>query len=248
MKPIEIAFATYNRLDLTKQTIKSLFENTNTYFNLTIIDNASSDGTQNWLSENVKENDFCKKITLIFNKTNKGIAYARNQGLLSGMKSDPDYYFVLDNDIELHFDWLNECVEIMSKNPEYCVGINMENNQYPLEILNGCEFQVKHQGNLGSACAGFPSSLVKKIGFFKSYNGTLYSCEDSNFFFRARKAGYKMGYLKTMGIHLGENETGDYRDWKTKCHNEIAPIFISDCYNIMSGKSPLYLDFKEDDV
>ena len=51
-----IMMVTYNRLDLTKKTLEGLFKVTKYPFNLVVVDNASKDGTVEYL------NNFC--ITL----------------------------------------------------------------------------------------------------------------------------------------------------------------------------------------
>ncbi len=240
-----ISLATFNRLDLTQKMISSFFENTNSPYILNIIDNGSTDGTQEWLRTNIKKNQYCQNFNLIFNEENKGIAYARNQGLKIGATYNPDFYCTLDNDVIVPNNWLNEIIDVINANPNYCMGLNYEGVEYPLFISNGFSFQLKSQGNLGTATAVFTKELVDKIGGFKKY--LLYGEEDANFFFRARVAGYGMGYLKNA-VHLGEgeNDVGEYREWKTACHISNYHEFVKDCHDYMSASQSIFINFKED--
>lgn len=246
MKPVSVGFCTYNRLELTKKMFESFSKNTNTPYNLTIVDNGSTDSTVEWL-KNIQTSDECKSLHIIYNDNNKGIAYARNQCLKSGMKNNPDYFCTLDNDVLFPENWLKDIIKVMNSNNDYCIGLNYEGVNYPLVKLNGYEFECKDHGNLGTATAVFPKALVDKIGGMKEY--ALYGEEDSNFFFRARCVGYKMGYLK-KSIHLGEgeNDIGEYREWKTTCHKANYNEFVKDCHDYIQKKQDLYIPYEHVDI
>jgi len=46
---LHTVFITYNRLELTKRTIESYLETVTLPFSLWVVDNASTDGTQEWI-------------------------------------------------------------------------------------------------------------------------------------------------------------------------------------------------------
>ena len=48
---IHTVFVTYNRLDLTKQAVASYLETVTAPFTYIVVDNGSSDGTEEWLAE-----------------------------------------------------------------------------------------------------------------------------------------------------------------------------------------------------
>lgn len=248
MDSTSIMVVTYNRLALTKQTLDNLFKNTLTPYHLVIIDNASSDGTVEYLesffSEQKSDNFLGYKI--IKNKENRGIAIGRNQGLLHSYPED-DWLCTLDNDVLVSENWLGKCIDVLKANRNYgMIGLNMENNRYPIVNLNGQEFQRKPQGNLGTACAVFPRTLHKMIGFFNTEYG-LYGEEDSDFGFRARVVGYQLGYIKENGTHLGEgeNDVGAYREFKTKCHKDNLAKFNANCRAYANRLKPVYIQFYE---
>lgn len=242
-----IMMVTFNRLNLTIQTLESLFKNTKNPFKLVIVDNGSADGTKNWIEDNksnLLQNSSCLQIETLFNETNLGIAVGRNQCLKIANTLNCDYLSTIDNDVLFHENWLNECLEFLAKNENFAIGISFEPNQYPIHNLNGFNVQVKPAGNLGTACTVFHRKLHTTIGYFTTDFG-LYGEEDADFFFRARQVGYKMAYLKNKGIHLGEGDydVGEYREFKTKCHKENYDKFIKTCHEYVRGKKSIYISF-----
>lgn len=239
MEKISLMMATYNRLELTKQTIDNIKKRTKCDYELIIVDNGSTDGTV----------DYIKTITnhLILNKENLGIGRARNQALFYADKIGTDWYATIDNDIDVPDNWLSDCIDILKNNSDYgAIGANMEGTAYPIIIKNGCTFQNKPQGNLGTACMVFRKQLHQAIGFFKEYN--KYGLEDSDFGMRARFFGYKLGYLEKNGTHLGvgEYDVGDYRKWKTLQHDSKVAEFQHNCSLYAHNKLPIYVSYKGD--
>lgn len=241
---ISIMMVTYNRLELTKQTVANIYETVKTPFEFVIIDNASTDGTIEYLNELNKQYD---NIHLKFNKINEGIGYGRSQCLLLADTLDTDWYVTIDNDILLHSGWLDECIEILKHNKHFgAIGVSFEDKIYPLTTSNGYEFEYKAKGNLGTACMVFHKSLHKMIGFFTTEYGK-YGLEDTSFGNRIIFAGLKLGYIKTHGTHLGsnENDVGPYREFKTKEHDSRLQQYYKDYGLYASGQKSLYIPFKE---
>jgi glycosyltransferase involved in cell wall biosynthesis len=243
-------FCTYNRLNFTKRMLESFLKNTTSPYHLIIIDNGSTDGTLEYLAQEVAHlhtiNTNCLSVDLRFNEKNKGIAVARNQGLSIAQKFKDDYLSTLDNDIEFPANWLEDCLGILQVNPKFAVGINFEGTQYPLQSLNGRTLQVKPAGNLGTACTVFPRELHEAIGYFTTEYG-LYGEEDADFFFRARMVGFQMGYLPEKGVHFGEGpeDTGPYREFKTKQHTDNLAKFQANCYAYMGRRKSYFIPYSE---
>lgn len=238
-----VMMVTYNRLALTKQTLDNLLKNTNIPMELIFVDNGSTDGTVEFLNE-FRESHRDMDIKIKFNSENKGIAIARNQALSLATKT---WLATIDNDILVPEGWLGEAIDIMTKNPQYgMIGVNMEGVRYGLVTLNGKAFQSKPQGNLGTACAVFSRKLHQMIGFFNT-EYEFYGMEDSDYGWRARVAGFKLGYIKEDGKHLGEgeNDRGEYREFKTLYHHKNLNQFYSNCRLYSSGKKQIFIPFKE---
>lgn len=124
------------------------------------------------------------------------------------------------------------------------IGVNFEGTNYPLKTRNGKNYQFKHEGNLGTACSVFPRQLHKMIGFFTTDYG-LYGEEDADFYFRARMAGFELGYLQTNGNHFGEGELdkGAYREFKTESHRRNLAKFQMNCHSYMRRLKPIFIPY-----
>ncbi len=237
----------FNRLELTKRMFNSLAEKTPQLHNgtarLIIIDNGSQDSTPQYLAELKSKYSFISDIH--FNSENKGIAVGRNQGLRMADQYNDPWLSTVDNDVEFPYGWLGDCISIIKENPDFCIGLNMEGKVYPYIARKDKVFQYKSAGNLGTACTVFSRLLHEQIGFFIMEFG-LYGEEDADFFYRARQLGYEMGYLQQMGTHFGEGELdiGEYREFKTKCHNDNYQKFRSICFEYMRRQRPLYIPFE----
>lgn len=263
MTDTTLMMVTYNRLDLTKQTLEGLWsplENTpGRSFNLVIVDNGSSDGTQEYLKELQKSVDpetilfdqlsypYMNKLKIIQLPENKGIAVGRNIALKAADELKTKWYCTIDNDVLLPRNWLQECIDILEANKAFgAVGVNFEPKQYPLVTKNGFTFQEKPAGNLGTALMVFRKQVHQMLGFFTTEYG-LYGEEDADFGMRARVAGFKLGYLERMGTHLGEGEvdTGEYREFKTKQHADNLALFQRNCALYAHKKKPLHIPYKD---
>lgn len=245
----DIMIVTFNRLDLTLKTLRNLMDVTDDPFNLIIVDNASTDGTVETLRKLRKEHWFqsgeIQDFHLIENKENEGIARGRNKALA---KSTEDWLVTLDNDVELNDGWLSQSIKILSRHKNYGgIGVNFEHKEYPLKKdPDGLEWQDKPLGNLGTACMAFPRSIHRLLGFFnyKDYS-PFYGLEDSDWGMRVRVAGFKLGYLKEPGRHLGEGEAdvGPYRAFKTKEHDGNVSTFQKNCSLYWNKRKPIYIPY-----
>ncbi len=252
-----LMMVTYNRLELTKQTIDNIFKNTKQPYNLAIVDNGSTDGTKQYLAELIDKykpvfNYSDTRLVCQYNDENKGIVIGRNQALL--LADDPEqtsqasWYVTIDNDVLMPDGWLEESIAILKANPKYgMIGVNMEGFAYELVSEGGKTFQRKPQGNLGTACMVFPKSLHKMLGFF-NIEYSLYAHEDADFSMRARVLGYQLGYIKEMGKHIGEgeNDVGEYRAFKNKHHKENLPKFYENSRLYMTKQKSIYIPYKDE--
>lgn len=241
-----LMMVTYNRLPLTRQTVEGLLETTKRPFNLVIIDNNSQDGTKEYLAKLSKDGyEYLQTVSVVFNDRNEGIAVARNQALHAADRMNTTWYSTVDNDVLLPEHWLSNCIDILRANPSYgMVGVNFENSSYPLVTSNGYEFQDKPKGNLGTACTVFHKRFHQMLGFFNT-EYELYGEEDADMGMRAKAAGFKLGYLKEHGTHLGDNENdvGEYRDFKTECHRKNLKQFSQNAGLYFNHKKPIYIPF-----
>lgn len=239
-----LMLVTYNRLPLTQRMLESLFKNTDSPFRLIIVDNGSTDGTVEWLKSMPQQNSLCQSYDFHFNEKNLGIACGRNRAMKIADKYNDEWLSTLDNDIDLIPNWLSKCLDVLSTNPKFAIGLNMEGIDYPIMTLNGKSVQFKKKGNLGTACTVFSRKLHETIGFFNTEFG-LYGEEDADYFIRSRVVGWQMGYLLENGNHfgVGELDTGEYREWKTEMHSINLEKFRAACHLYHQKKKPIFTPY-----
>lgn len=113
---IPILIVTFDRLAYTKRVLSSLVENTEVDFKLVIIDNASTDGTVDWL----KTFSFPSNTQIVFNPENRGVVGAMNQ--FFNLTYDYKYVAKVDNDSIVPRGWLNNLRLAMDNFGLYVVG------------------------------------------------------------------------------------------------------------------------------
>ncbi|MBI5677227.1 MAG: glycosyltransferase, partial [Planctomycetes bacterium] len=104
-KPVSIIILTWNALEYTQKCVHSIQNHTNYPYEIVFVDNASTDGTVEYLRRLVKEHSNYK---LIENQVNKGFAAGNNQGVSA---ASGEYVMLLNNDVLVSDGWLESLVE-----------------------------------------------------------------------------------------------------------------------------------------
>ena len=102
-KPVKltsIIILCFNQLEYTKKCLQSIVKYTSVPYELILVDNGSTDGTQAFLKEYSKKHTAC---TVILNESNRGFAGGNNQGIAA---AKGDYILLLNNDVIVTRDWL----------------------------------------------------------------------------------------------------------------------------------------------
>lgn len=109
---ISIILITYNNLEYTKLCLESIRNNTDyPDYDVVIVDNASNDGTIEYLEEYCAQQS---NVILIKNPTNRGFAPANNQGVAA---SSSEFIVFLNNDTIVTPGWLNRLYSHLVRNP-----------------------------------------------------------------------------------------------------------------------------------
>ncbi|RLA87680.1 MAG: hypothetical protein DRG20_07245 [Deltaproteobacteria bacterium] len=124
---LSIGIITYNRKDLLRKCLLSVFEKIGKIASeIIIVDNNSKDGTQKMI-----EKEFKTKVVLITNKINKGVAGGRNQ-ILKRYKGK--YLLLIDDDTEIMSTNILKMIDYMKKNKKVgilgCKILTPENQVY----------------------------------------------------------------------------------------------------------------------
>lgn len=105
----------YDRVEYSILTAKSMYETAGYPFKWYAMDQGSSDGTANWLSEQNIEG-----MTIATNLQNTGLTKGSNDCVDRALADGADIIIKIDNDVEfLTYDWLKDFVELWKQNHSY---------------------------------------------------------------------------------------------------------------------------------
>ncbi|MDD2502825.1 MAG: glycosyltransferase [Clostridia bacterium] len=212
-EPASIIIVTYNNLHLTEQCVTSIYENTiYPNFELIIVDNASTDGTREFLLKLAEEKDNFK---IILNDANMGFAVANNQGI----KIAAGYYIVLlNNDTIVTTGWLGKLIRVLESADD--VGMvgpatNSSGNESQIDVsyntINEMEifaydymarFKNMHfeVDMLAMFCVISKRSIIEKIGLLDEQFG-IGMFEDDDYAMRLKEQGYRLLCAQGVFVH-----------------------------------------------
>jgi GT2 family glycosyltransferase len=203
---VNIGIVTYNRLEYTKQVFEALVKLTDYPHVITVVDNASTDGTKEFL---LKQKDRGLIRNLILLNENIGVAKASNISWL--MEPEASWFLKLDNDIVMQKPkWLQEMINVVDKLPSVgVVAYNVEPVSYISRRLNKIFVRIKDKANVGGACILIPKRTLLKLGFWSEDYG-IYGEEDTDYGRRVNIAGLKNVYMEDqdLAFHLPAGKAG----------------------------------------
>jgi GT2 family glycosyltransferase len=193
---ISIVIPLYNQLAYTKICLESLLPTISAETEIIMVDNASSDGTAEYLT-------LLDGISVICNKENLGFAGACNQGIKA---ASGEWVVVMNNDVILSAGWLDGMLAAAKRWDLQMVSpaIREGENNYDIEQysheLTGRMSSVVRRGQANGICFMTQRTVFETIGFFDE-NFRIGQYEDKDLFLRARLAGFKLGTVGGSFIH-----------------------------------------------
>lgn len=237
---VSVVIPNYNGKKYLETCMNSLMKQSLKPEEIIIVDNASKDGSVEYIKQNFKD-----KVTLICLNENYGFSKAVNEGIRN---SKSDFVALLNNDTELDEKWLEELYKCIQKDENIfsCCSkmlrfterniIDDAGDEYTLfgwgnKIGDGKQSEIYDEDReVFSSCAGaaiYRKSILQKIGLFDE-NFFAY-LEDMDISYRARVYGYKNYYAsKAKVYHIGSATSGSrHNSFKVKlaARNNIYLIF-----------------------
>ena len=219
---VNITMVTRNRLALTRLCLEALAAKTAHPHRITVVDNASDDGTGEYLAGMLRDG---LVDTLIRLPRNAGVAVAANLGWDAW---DAPYYLKCDNDIYVQReDWLAEMVALAKGNPEagaVCRRFSSYLELVPRVLASGGTVDVSE--DLTGGCALIPRRTHRLLGYWNEDYG-LYGSEDTDYGIRCLLSGLVVAYLPDRpdrpgtpraAMHLGDADSlfdRGYQEFKT---------------------------------
>ena len=216
---IDICMVTFNRKEYTQNAIEYLNERTKTPFRLFVIDNCSTDGTQDLLNKFYDEGKVFRWLEV--NK-NSGIHAAHNIGL--GIAKS-DYYVSTDNDLycaDLEPDWLAQMIALMEKNPDYgaicCRPQALTGAMHIDENKEVTEFN-----HVGAHLRVHRIQATKESGGWLETWDALRNSEDKTISSALQAKGYKVGYARDIRCFHEFGVNWGYKEIKPHDHGHRIP-------------------------
>jgi hypothetical protein len=211
-----IIMLNYNGRDFIQKALLNLFRIDYPNVEIIFVDNNSQDG-----SFEAAKRSF-SKLTFIKNSQNLGFSAGNNVGIKYALERGADYVLLLNPDIEVAQNFLSELVSAMEKQKTVGIGSPVIFGENGRDVwfsggkINWFRMRNKHKkkerrsdyfgSDFISGCAMMiRAEVFKKIGLLDE-DYFLY-WEDTDFSFRARRAGYKLGvFHKSQITHLEKSE------------------------------------------
>jgi GT2 family glycosyltransferase/glycosyltransferase involved in cell wall biosynthesis len=204
----------YNGLEeTTRPCMESIVANTPVgSYELIVVDNASADGTADYLKTFAAQH---ANVRIQLNDTNKGYAGGNNDGI---KLAQGRYIVLLNNDTLVPQGWLERLLRLFEDQSE--VGLvgpitNSAGNEQRIDLpgLNAKNYEKiagayidRQQGvwfsteKLGFYCVAMRREVPEKIGYLDELFG-IGMFEDDDYCVRAKKAGYKLAVVEDCFVY-----------------------------------------------
>ena len=193
---VSIVIPLFNQVTYTRQCVESLRSHPLEHAEILLIDNGSTDGTSEYLAA-------CTDLRVIRNEVNLGCAGAWNQGV---RETRSEWVVILNNDVIVSAGWLagmlaaagQEQLDVVSpaiREGEHNYDIEIYARDYVERMKN-----VVRRGAADGICFMVHRRVFETIGLFDE-NFRIGQFEDTDFFRRAERAGFRLGTTGRAFIH-----------------------------------------------
>ena len=221
-KKVAVVILNWNGKKFLEDLLPTLIKHTPSDVNIVVGDNASTDGSVEFLQQNHPQ------IKIIRNSKNYGFAEGYNRVL---NKVETDYFVLLNSDVEVTSNWIEPVVDMMEANEEiaicqpkllsyyqrdtfeYAGGAGGYIDKYGYPFCRGRMFTTLEQdkGQYDDACEIFwatGAAMFVKANVWKQLvglDGDFFAyMEEIDFCWRAKNAGYKVCYCpQSVVYHIG---------------------------------------------
>jgi len=208
---VSVIIPNWNGLGHLDECFQALHAQTYRDFETILVDNASSDGSPEWVERNATATRVVRRAD------NGGFAAAVNEGILA---SAAEYVVLLNNDTSAEPDWLSELVNAMDRALDYDFAaslmllyyepgrVNAAGDIYALPLMAGRNrglgktvSEYVRPGRVLGACAGasiYRRAMFAEVGLFDE--GFFLMSEDTDMNLRALIAGKRCCYVPTARV------------------------------------------------
>jgi len=218
---ISVIVVSYNSMKFLGKCLQSVWETTYGKFEIILVDNASTDGSIEYVEKKFGHEN---RLHIIRNARNLGFAEGNNVG---AQAAKGDFIAFLNSDTTVNPDWLNESLKVLRS--DLTIGVcqskllSMENpkvidstgdfiDYYGVMMRRGGDLKEKDVGQYDKAEEIFSAraaamivkrKVIEEVGLFDPIFFITY--DDIDFCWRVRLRGYKVVFApKSIVYHVGE--------------------------------------------
>ena len=240
-KGVSIVIAVCNLIGFTRLCVDYIRKNTTTPYELVIVDNGSTDGTQEYFAEISKQVD----VKYLRNDTNLGPIIAINQGIRA---SKYEYICQIHNDVVIfEHGWLDKIVTAMQadqgigiaclvgrqciRKDASCDESTLKHNLLSVGLNPPMTEIVTDVAVIDGLCFVFTKEFIEKVGILDETYGMMHFY-DMDFSLASIKAGYRNVAINVLAFHVGNGGTTRRSDFyknlvpnDLKLYNKNSAIF-----------------------
>jgi GT2 family glycosyltransferase len=188
MIDLSIVFGTYNRLDLLRNTLISVFHEIRKMKCEIIVINSDEPDQPSWSFKLFKD------VVMQWNDKSLGCVSAYNKGFNRAWNSK--YVAFLNDDVTIENSALTQCMDMLDNNPDIgMVAIPYENPGRPRQVAY-CNAGNPSKKYLFACFGVLRRELGERAGWF---DGFYHYCGDSHLAMSIWKMGYRVEELRTGG-------------------------------------------------
>lgn len=213
----------YNGAEDTNACVESLLNCAYNNIKIIIVDNNSTTGKV--VYNNIITQDKCE---ILYEEENLGFAGANNVGIRYGMKYNPDYFLIINNDTVVTQNFLNPLIRVFNENDNVGIAtgkifyfddheILWFGGSYYDQKLGECKIDgIGHREDrrhlqrkeipFATGCLWLlPSKIVEKVGYMSEEYFLYY--EDADYCERVKQCGYTIIYEPKSIIYHKESRS-----------------------------------------
>ena len=192
----------YNSISTLEKCLESIFSQSYREWHMFIVDDGSNDGSGVLLNK-IKD----KRVTILKNKVNRGLAYSLNKAI---SLCDAELIARIDSDDIQHIDRLENQVIYMKENPKVdllCSAAYIKNSKGCKKLIMPTSHKEISSRLKKSNCIIHPTIMVRANFFlnYGLYNETFRRAQDYELWMRALKKGARFGALNKPLIYYNTN-------------------------------------------
>ena len=202
-----VVMTTYNRADQLPRVIESVLNQTYKDFEFVILDDGSTDSTQEILSF-WKARD--SRIRLIKNEKNKGIPYSRNKLI---QEAHGKFITTIDSDDMMYQNLLQEVADYLVQNPDADIIYGDHYLQYTNKntgspVDQNLPIFLVNENVIQNSGVTYRRAFVEKNHI--SYDETFSVAEDYDFWLQMIIKGAKVGYIPKILVYYERRNRTDF--------------------------------------